>query len=360
MYLAERNYGCRMATDGTLKGMRTVVMENKKIRLTILADKGADIYEFLYKPYDLDFLWRSPMGIRDPRYFVPSSSSEKWGFWFDYLEGGWQDVLPSAGPACNYRGADFGLHGESSTIPWEFRVLEDTPDCISVAFWARMYRTPFYIEKVVTLRGEDSIVDINEKVINEGKEPMEMTWGQHPTFGDNFLNENCVIDTDAKKLHVAGGLQDERPRFELDKTFDWPLATSKIGEKIDVSKVPPRSNETADMLYLSELTEGWFGLTDTKKKLGFGLVWPLKVYPYLWIWQVAGGAFGYPFYGRNYNMALEPFSSLPGPGLTEAARNGTAIKLNAGEEVTLPMKAIVYEGLTGVKKITEAGEVLAK
>ena len=33
MYLAERNYGCRLATDGTLKGMRTVVMENKKIRI---------------------------------------------------------------------------------------------------------------------------------------------------------------------------------------------------------------------------------------------------------------------------------------------------------------------------------------
>lgn len=360
MYLADRNYGCRITSDGMLKGMRTVVMENKVIRLTILVDKGTDIYEFLYKPHDLDFLWRSPMGLRDPRYFVPTSSSEKWGFWFDYFEGGWQDVLPSAGPACNYRGADFGLHGESSTIPWDFKILEDTPDCVSVAFWARMYRSPFYIEKVITLKGEESAVEIKEKVVNEGRETMEMTWGQHPTFGENFLNENCVIETDAKKLHVAGGLQDEKPRFELGKTFDWPMAVTQDGKSVDVSQVPPRSSCSADMLYLSELTEGWYALTDTRKKIGFGLTWPLKVYPYLWIWQVAGGAFGYPFYGRNYNMALEPFSSLPGPGLTEAVRNGTAISLKAGQEVELVMNAVVFEGLVDVKKITPSGEVIAK
>ena len=166
---------------------------------------------------------------------------------------------------------------------------------------------------------------------------MQMTWGQHPTFGESFINENCRIDTDAKKLHVAGGLQDERPRFEMGKTFDWPMAVTKDGNEVDVSIVPPKTNKSADMLYLSELIRRlvWFD-GYVKKKLGFGLVWPLEVYPYLWIWQVAGGAFGYPFYGRNYNMALEPFSSLPGAGLAEAVKNGTALSLEAGEEVNLP------------------------
>ncbi len=359
-YPPERNYGCRLTTDGILKGMRTVVLENQKLRVTVLVDKGTDIYELLYKPLDLDFMWRSPMYLRDPRFFVPSSSSPKWGFWFDYLEGGWQDIIPSAGPACNYYGADFGLHGESSTIPWEFRVIDDDPKKVSVAFWARMYRSPFYIEKTMTLTDDSSILAIDEAVVNEGKEPMKLSWGQHPTLGDNFLNENCIIETDAKKLHVAGGLDDERPRFKVGQEFDWPMATTQKGEKVDVSKMPPRSNLSADMLYLTDLEEGWFAVTDQKKGVGFGLSWPLNVYPFLWIWQVAGGAFGYPFYGRNYNMALEPFSSLPGAGVAEAVRNGTALSLNAGAQVKLNMRAVVYHGNGRVKKVTDKGEVVWK
>jgi len=359
-YLAERNYGCRLTLDSTLKGMRIVILENQKLRITVLADKGTDIYEFLYKPLDLDFMWRSPMNLRDPRFFVPSSSSVKWGFWFDYLEGGWQDIIPSAGPSCNYYGADYGLHGESSTIPWDFRVIEDNPEKVSVVFWARMYRSPFYIEKVLSLETDSSVLCIDETVINEGKEPMKFTWGQHPTLGSNFLNENCIIETDAKYLHVTGGLEDERPRFEINAEFKWPMATTMNGDLVDVSKMPPPTNLSADMLYLTGLENGWYAITDQKKGVGFGLSWPLEIYPYLWIWQVAGGAFGYPFYGRNYNMALEPFSSLPGTGVAEAVRNGTAISLEAGGEKKLSMKAVIYEGNGRVNTVTSRGEVIWK
>ncbi len=129
---------------------------------------------------------------------------------------------------------------------------------------------------------------------------------------------------------------------------------------MDASKIPPISNLSADMLYLTGLEEGWYAVTDQEKGVGFGLSWPLDVYPYLWIWQVAGGAFGYPFYGRNYNMALEPFSSLPGPGVSEAVRNGSAIALNAGEEVKLKMNAVIYHGTGRVKKVTDSGQVIWK
>ena len=58
-----RNYGCRITDQIIMDGNKAVVMENQKLRLTFLADRGMDCVEMLYKPEDIDFMWRSPAGL---------------------------------------------------------------------------------------------------------------------------------------------------------------------------------------------------------------------------------------------------------------------------------------------------------
>src|SRR2546425_9898421 len=60
-YTHERNYACRI-TECTFRGLRSVILENQIIRISVAADKGADIYEFLHKPTDTEFLLRTPAG----------------------------------------------------------------------------------------------------------------------------------------------------------------------------------------------------------------------------------------------------------------------------------------------------------
>ncbi len=55
---------CRISDEWTYKGLRTVILENDLLRVVILVDRGSDIIEFRYKPYDVDFLLRRPRGIR--------------------------------------------------------------------------------------------------------------------------------------------------------------------------------------------------------------------------------------------------------------------------------------------------------
>ncbi len=353
----DRNQKCRMITDLVINGYRAVVLENQKLRITILADKGTDIYEFLYKPMDIDFMWRSPMGLRNQRNFVPSSGSKN-GFWYDYYEGGWQDILPSAGPTCTYKGAEFGFHGESSIMPWNFKVIEDTPDRVSVLFWVRMYRSPFYVEKLISLEDGKAVLTINEKVINEAKESIHLVWGHHPTLGRNFLNEHCVIDTDAQRINSMPDFEFETQRMPKGKSYPWPVGKDKSGKKIDFSKIPSPYNKTADMLYMDQLKNGWFTVTDLKKEIGFGIVWPVKVFPYLWMWQVCGGLSGYPWYGRTYNMALEIFTSLPGFGVSDAVENGSAVLLLPGEELSAELKTVVFHSKNRIKQITPEGKIV--
>ena len=57
---------CTITDDWTYKGMKVVFLENQFLRIGILIDRGSDIFEFRYKPKDMDPLLRLAKGIRNP------------------------------------------------------------------------------------------------------------------------------------------------------------------------------------------------------------------------------------------------------------------------------------------------------
>ena len=114
------------------------------------------------------------------------------------------------------------------------------------------------------------------------------------------------------------------------------------------------------MSYFTEMPEGWYGITNQKKGVGLGVRYPIEIFPYLWYWQSFGGGTGYPFWGRTYNIGLEPFSSYPNDGLVNAVNNGTAMRLSAGEEVSASLKIVAYTGQERVTRISEDGHVERK
>ena len=69
-YQKERNYGCRVSDDWEFRGNKVAIIENEKIRVMVLVDKGADIYSFVHKSSDTDYMWRSVWGVRDTRKFL--------------------------------------------------------------------------------------------------------------------------------------------------------------------------------------------------------------------------------------------------------------------------------------------------
>ena len=166
-YQLERNYGCRVSDAWTFRGLKTAVIENELLRVVVLIDKGADIYQFVHKPTDTDFLWRSPWGVRDPSVRIPTTGSGEGG-WMDVYEGGWQTVLPGGGFPTQYMGADMGLHAEVNTVPWDAVIVEDTPEVVSMRFWVRAARTPFFFEKTLTLRSGSAVLEIEARLTNEG------------------------------------------------------------------------------------------------------------------------------------------------------------------------------------------------
>ncbi|MGI6778127.1 MAG: aldose 1-epimerase [Acetivibrionales bacterium] len=352
-YSSGRNHGCRI-TEYVHRGLKILVMENDLIKMAVLLDKGADIVELLYKPLDIDFMWKSPCGIREFGKHIPSSSSSMGNF-LDFYEGGWQEILPGGGP-CTYYGAELGLHGESSLIPWDFYVQEDGIDCISVVFTCSLVRTPLHIKKTITLRKGSTIIDIKELLKNESSENIDFMWGHHPAIGEPFLCGDCRIDVPAKRFTASGLSYSPTSNFESGRHGKWPQEKGINGEMIDLSVMPSGEVPTADLFFLEGLEDGWYAVTNGKMKLGIGFCWDISVFPYVWYWQVCRGLSGYPWYGRTYNIALEPWTSIPG-NFEEARQNCTTKTIGANGTIQTSLKAVIYEGLDRVKSISQEGEV---
>jgi hypothetical protein len=343
MRARDRNHGCRISDQFTLNGLKLLVMENELLRVSIFLDKGTDIFEFLYKPRDMDFMWRSPIGL-PAAVKVVRSLNPKVGAFMDCYEGGWQEVLPSGGLPCTHRGVEFSLHDETPLLPWDCIILEDTPEKVSAKCWVRTRLTPFYVEKTLTLISGEPVLTIEERVINESEEELELTWGHHVALGEPFLDETCELSIPAKTVITHPVEWSPNNRLAPGQKQSWPNVMGRHNEIIDLSRIPSNKTKAEDQAYLTDFSEGWYALTNKAKNIGFALSWPKKVFPYLWFWQVYKGSFGYPWYGRTYNIGLEPFSSYPNTGLEGAVQTGSQIKLAPGGDLKATLRASVYEG----------------
>ena len=52
-----------MLTNGEVNGHRALYLENNALKITVLPDKGADVYELVHKPSGVDFLMKTPRGL---------------------------------------------------------------------------------------------------------------------------------------------------------------------------------------------------------------------------------------------------------------------------------------------------------
>jgi len=354
-YKHERNFGCRLL-EVIYKGFKTVFFENEKIRVGVLAGKGTDIFEFLYKPNDTDFMWRSYIGIPESNY-LPSGNINNGNF-LDLYHGGWQELFPNGGDAVDYKGANLPMHGEIHTMPWQYEILKNEAEEIKVKFFVRTIRTYFYLEKIISLRTMIPALFIEENITNESREDMDFMWGHHPAFGPPFLSEDCVIDLpECRVLTDEIDLSPTTGRCAIAKETDWPYTIDRKGIKIDLSIIPSINVNSHDRAYIHSFKEGWYAITNKKLKTGFGITFDPGIFKYLWFWQVYGGAVGYPWYSTTYNVALEPNSSYP-PNLLDAIKKGTSLSLGPGKSISTSLTAVAFEADKRIKKILQDGTVL--
>jgi hypothetical protein len=342
----------------TLTGrLRTVVLENELLAVTVLADKGADIAKLEHRASGVDVLWKSPWGMREPGSgFAPAPNSNV--AWLEAYEGGWQELFPNGGDACVYQGVELPFHGEASALPWSVEVLADTPGEVSVRFAVRLFRSPFRLTRTMTVRAGSPVLTLEESAVNEGAIPLAAMWSHHPALGGPFLTPSCRLDTDARTVWADPDYDTPNGRLQPGGRWEWPNAQDRAGNAVDLRQVP--AGPTDMLAYLGDFAEGWYALTNPDLGFGVALVWPASVFPHAWLWQELRGSTGFPWYGISYTMAVEPASTVPGHGVVAAMeRTGTHLTFAPGERRDFTLRAVFYDAGAGhgVRHVAPDGRV---
>jgi hypothetical protein len=346
---------CSLREHDLDDGYLALTLENQYLSVTLLPEKGADIYSLVYKPRHTDVLWKSPWGLKKPGRGVVSHGASTEAAWLENYEGGWQLIFPNGGDECRYKGAVLNFHGEASVLPWDYQVVHKSSASVSVQLTVQLYRSPFCVRRTVSVERSLAAVLLHETIENRAEEDLHYMWGHHPAFGAPFLMGGCRLHMPACTFTAHDVEISPSSRLAPSTSGPWPQVSGKH-DTVDLGVLPPTPERVTEFGYLSELEEGWYGLSNPSLGFSVGLAWPKEIFPYVWFWQELRGSFGYPWYGRCYVMAVEPFTSVPGCGLERAIAAGTAPVLAAGAKVEASLAAAFFEG-TDVQSVSTDGHV---
>ncbi|MDE2038835.1 MAG: DUF5107 domain-containing protein [Elusimicrobia bacterium] len=324
----------RVDTSWKRYDLQVILLQNDRLRLEIFPELGAKIHRLIHLPTRTNLLWNN---LRVEPRRIPIGAN-----YDDNFCGGWDELFPNDAP-CRFDGDDLPDHGELWSQPWSFETFQ-RDDSAGVHLWRLGASTATRMEKWITLGAGENVVHFRHKLTNLGSRELKFLWKLHPAL---------AIGPD-HRLDLPGGevepVHRDWSRAAGPGPYRWPMMPAKAGRPVDLRRIPPPSSGLKEFVYVRKLPEGWCALTDTKRRLGFGLVFPRRIFSSVWLFMTFGGWRG------HYTAILEPCTAYP-KDLETAATNGECGRLGPGRTIEADVRAVVYEGLRKVTRITRSGIV---
>lgn len=310
--------GCRTYASSIL-GYQTAVLENRFLRVTVLPERGGAIFEILWKPSDVDLLWRWDRGLR-PRDYAPSIDLKQ-GNYQDHFFGGWDIMFPTVDHFQPVPPAPIGYHGEVALLPWRWQPIKDDREEVAIELTTRCVRSPFVVSRVLRLTPRPELA-IDTSITNTSNYEVRYAIGEHIAFNlDAILPSQLQIGS--ATLTTAPDAGTDRSRLAPGQATAWPRALLAKGTATDISSIDANALGTSDVVGLVDLAESSVRIVpETGDLPPFSLAWDGGLMPALLIWFGLGGEVQAPWFGSERLLAIEPMSLLPwaDPGSLPASR----------------------------------------
>jgi galactose mutarotase-like enzyme len=308
--------------------LAVITLQNDRLTVQINEQLGAEIAQISVNGSELlaYYDWDSPVAVGRS-----TSYGKHRHDWLSEYRGGWQFLIPNAGPECEVDGVNLPFHGEWSRTHVD--VVAHTESMVRVRAGTRL---PITVTREISLRTNPDRVEITTTVHNPSTESTSFIWGEHPAFR---ASDGDLVDLPTTNVADASG----------SPLGIWPLAESDRLDVID-DKAPHES-----VHFITDLDCGWAALR--RSDVGVAMAWEARDFPHVWLWR-ENGSKGFPFYGRASLVAIEPACTWPGLGLAEARRRGQAIDLAPGQSRSTTMSLTPFVPTNArVSKVTVDGHI---
>ena len=327
--------GVTVSDEWSYRGFRAIVLEKSRVRVTVLPEHGAKIWEFSSKQAGRDLLYHHPrFDIRSP---VFGANVDDW--W----TGGIDEIAPTGHPS-KVGDESLPFLGEFWSQPWQSEIVERGPERAVVHLWAGGVITPLRLDRWMELRAGEACVRTQHRMANVGVEPVDFMWGIHPGIS---VRPGMRIEVPGSSSVFAEG----HPGIDANPgtAFTWPQLPLRDGRTLDLSVTRPPDPPVWELHYI-ELLDGWLAVVDPVGRSGFGMVFDPKVFPVAWLWTVYGGWRGI------YTVALEAWTSYPAR-LDQAVAAGRQRTLAPQESLETELKLVAIDGVRSVRSISRDGVI---
>ena len=288
-----------------------------QLRVEVRPDKGADITSITDRATGIDVAFRSPWGRPDLATALTTGNSQL--DWLARYGGGWQQLIPNAGPERTVDSVGQGYHGEAAVVGW--RVLDAGGS--SATMTTDLITAPLHLSR--ELRADGPTLTVTDTIGNTSPDPVPVMWVEHPGFGAPFIDEHCMLTTGARSILSDALAPGNRLAADARSAFPYATAADQI-QDCDLRDVPGPTSGQSVFGCLDDFADGWFAIDSPTAGFGIRLEWDATVFPHAWLWQECNASPGFPWHRRAYVIAVEPANVIPGdpsPGCPERGQAPT-------------------------------------
>lgn len=303
----------------------TITLSSDLFAVTITPDRGADITQIEDLKTGLPLLSVAPTAqVTNPRLNTDNTMVQ----WTNGYPGGWQIMVPNAGPERMHDGVKQGYHGEASLAQWQV-----TEQSSSKAYLTTTLLTaPLRIDRTVEVTDRELIV--TDTITNLAPAPISSRVGQHPAFGTPFLDADSYFVTPANTLIADAQAPGTLAKQDQVGTPNTILTPGPVPQSV---KIPGPGTRQALFGALTDYPgdQAWAQFISPTHGFGIQLSWDTAVFPHSWLWFEANEGVGFPWFQRMYAIATEPANVLPGEGETTDGRlrGGMGVTIEANGEL---------------------------